>query len=236
MTQVFVSAVNKRKSLECCDLKQYNKGRLKFTNIWSRVKNRREVALVVCFRLCQASGRYLQDMLEARQRHFLEDILALEKRMESAVSARFLRMRRGGETRLRDGIPGGFYLQQVEEGSSSRQWKVTCLCWGRRVGKSPRWRGRTIFRWWTTVSWMEADIWKGTECTTSAWRLSGFQNEHFCSPAFAVLCEDSVSSASAYFTSCFCFRLSLKVSFNIGKERGIIDFDSNVSLWAKENL
>lgn len=51
-------------------------------------------------------------MPEVRQRHFLEDSLALEKMMESAVSARFLRMRRGGETGLMDGIPGGFYLQQ----------------------------------------------------------------------------------------------------------------------------
>lgn len=46
-----------------------------------------------------------------RQRPFLEDSLDLEKRMEPAVSARFLRIRRGGETGLSDGIPGGFYLQ-----------------------------------------------------------------------------------------------------------------------------
>lgn len=50
-------------------------------------------------------------MLETRQRPFLEDNLALEKRMESAASTRFLRIRRGGETGLMGAIPGGFYLQ-----------------------------------------------------------------------------------------------------------------------------
>lgn len=145
-----MSAVNKRKSLECCDLKQYNKGCRKFTNISSRVKNKREVALVVCFRLWQAlnrgsiqsaSGGYLQDVLEVRQRHFLEDSLALEKRMGPAVSARFLRMRRGGGTRLRDGIPGGFYLQQGGGRQLIHVMKGHVIVLGKKSWKVPHLEG-----------------------------------------------------------------------------------------------
>lgn len=71
----FVAAVNTLKSLACYDLKQCNEGCLAFTNIWSRGKNRREVARAVWFRLCQASGwgairstsgRYLQGMSHMR--------------------------------------------------------------------------------------------------------------------------------------------------------------------------
>lgn len=51
-------------------------------------------------------------MPEVRQTPFLEKSPALEKRMETAASASIpRRRRRGGETGLMDGIPGGFYLQ-----------------------------------------------------------------------------------------------------------------------------
>lgn len=176
-------------------------------------------------------------MLEVRQRPFLEDSLDLEKRMEPAVSARFLRIRRGGETGLSDGIPGGFYLQWDGGRQLSLMMKGHVIVLGRKRWKVPQIEGED------NIQVSGEQLWAGwRQISKKGLSVQPVREGYlaFRMNTFILLLLLFFVRTVFFFFSLFHFMLLLqaflKVSFNIGKERGGIDFDSNMSLWAKENL